>query len=188
MHDYSRDIMLATAQEQTDLRVGLPKHKSRQTKPDGLWGAAPDDLLKPESLEMGGPWWLVKTESLERGGPWVLKLRQKNGDSKCANERGPSLVCLLGSSCQYKRFLHCLGCSDQRSTKYFFFLNVHNSISIHLSPSPCSKLGRHSCKSLVETETNGGLKDHIWKGPSLVGSNYNNFSYNLKTWARQLKG
>jgi hypothetical protein len=30
----------------------------------------------------------------------------------------------LGSSCQYKRLLFCLGCSGQHSTKYFF-LTVH---------------------------------------------------------------
>ncbi len=35
---------------------------------------------------------------------------------------GPSVVGSLGSSCRYKRFLSCLGCSNQNSTKYFFSL------------------------------------------------------------------
>ncbi len=47
-----------------------------------------------------------------------------NGDSKSTNERGPTLVGLLGLSCRYKRFLPCLGCSGQPNTKYVFF-TVH---------------------------------------------------------------
>ncbi len=71
MHDYSRDIMLATAQEQTDLRVGSQTDRSRQTQPEGL--------------ERGGPCWLLKTRETREGWPlltvetregWPLKLRQ----------------------------------------------------------------------------------------------------------------
>ncbi len=41
------------------------------------------------------------------------------GDAKSTNERCPSLVSSLGSSCRYKSFLFCLGCSSRPSTKYF---------------------------------------------------------------------
>ncbi len=51
------------------------------------------------------------------------------------------MVGLLGLSCWYKRFLPCLGCSGQPSTKYVF-LTVHFSISVSISPS---KLGRQPC-------------------------------------------
>jgi hypothetical protein len=64
-----------------------------------------------------------------------------NGDSKSTNKRGPSLVCLLGLLCPYKRFLICLGCSSRPSAK-IFFVTVH--CSIPLSPSP-SNLGRQPC-------------------------------------------
>ena len=44
---------------------------------------------------------------------------EANGDSRSTNERSPSLVGSLGSSCQYKIFLSCLGCSSRPSVKYF---------------------------------------------------------------------
>ncbi len=47
------------------------------------------------------------------------------GDSKRTNEGVPSLVGSLGLSCQYKRFLFCLGCFSRPSTKYFFYLPIH---------------------------------------------------------------
>ncbi len=40
---------------------------------------------------------------------------EANGDSKSTNERGPSLVGSLGSSCRYKRFLSYRGCSYTKS-------------------------------------------------------------------------
>ncbi len=46
--------------------------------------------------------------------------QSEDGDSKSTNERGPSLVGSSGSSCRYKRFLSCLGCSSRPSTKYSF--------------------------------------------------------------------
>jgi hypothetical protein len=46
----------------------------------------------------------------------------------------------LGSSCQYKRFLSCLGRSSQPRT-----ISSAYTISLHLIPSP-SKLGRQSCR------------------------------------------
>jgi hypothetical protein len=45
----------------------------------------------------------------------------------------------LGSSCPYKRFFSCLGCSGRPSTKYFF--SSLYSISLRLSQSP-SKAGQ----------------------------------------------
>ncbi len=51
--------------------------------------------------------------------PWLLKT-EMNGGSKSTNERGPSQIGSLGLSCRYKRFLFCLGCSSQPSTKYIF--------------------------------------------------------------------
>jgi hypothetical protein len=43
-----------------------------------------------------------------------------NGNSKSTNERGPSLVGSLGSSCRYKR----LGCSVS-PVQIIYFLTVH---------------------------------------------------------------
>ncbi len=39
--------------------------------------------------------------------------------------RGPSLIGSLGWSCPYRRFLSCLGCSGQPSTKNFFLVHYH---------------------------------------------------------------
>jgi hypothetical protein len=44
------------------------------------------------------------------------------------NERGPSLV---DSSCRYNRFLSCLGCCSQHSTKYYF---PHRTLFHLISP------------------------------------------------------
>ncbi len=54
------------------------------------------------------------------GWPLLTDETEKNADSKSTNERGPSLVGLLGLSCQYKRFWFCLGCSSWPSIKYLF--------------------------------------------------------------------
>ncbi len=42
---------------------------------------------------------------------------EATGDSKSTYERGPSLVCSLGTSCRYNGFLSCLGFNSQTSTK-----------------------------------------------------------------------
>ncbi len=61
------------------------------------------------------------TREKEWGGPcWQLKLRQMGTFGVCITEWGPSLVGSLGSSYRYKRFLSCLDCYSQPSTKYFF--------------------------------------------------------------------
>ncbi len=46
---------------------------------------------------------------------------EMNGNSKSTTEGGPSLVDSWGSSCRYKRFLCCLGCSSRPSTNFFQF-------------------------------------------------------------------
>jgi hypothetical protein len=46
------------------------------------------------------------------------------GNSKSTNERGPSLVGLLGLSCLYKWFLYCLGCPS-RPVQNNVFLTVY---------------------------------------------------------------
>ncbi len=66
----------------------------------------------------------VKIERLERGGPCWLFETDTNGVSKSTNVRGFSLVASLGSSCRYKRFLSCLGCTS-RPVHNIFFLPVH---------------------------------------------------------------
>jgi hypothetical protein len=60
---------------------------------------------------------------------------EENGDSKSTNERGPSLVDSLGSSCRYTRFLSCLA-AVVGPVENIFFLTIHHSISIHLSHRP----------------------------------------------------
>ncbi len=52
------------------------------------------------------------------GWPLLTVETEVNGNSKSTNERGPSLVFLLDSSCRYKRFWFRIGCSSQPSTKY----------------------------------------------------------------------
>jgi hypothetical protein len=54
---------------------------------------------KPRGTREGCTRWLLKP----------LVETEANGDSTRTNERGLSLVGLLGSPCQYKRFLSCLG-------------------------------------------------------------------------------
>ncbi len=65
-----------------------------------------------------------------------------NGDSKSTNERSPFLVGSLGFSCQYKRFLSCLGCSSRPSRKYYF---PHHTLFQLIRSLRPSKLGRGSC-------------------------------------------
>jgi hypothetical protein len=66
-----------------------------------------------------------------------------NGDSTRTNDRGPSLF-VLGLSCQYKRFLFCLGCSSLPSTKYFF-LTVHHRLNMEIDLQSLYGLHVHSC-------------------------------------------
>jgi hypothetical protein len=79
----------------------------------GLWGGGGGGDRR-SSCEF-----CVKKETRE-GLPLLTVETEANGDSKSTNERGPSLVSLLGLSRRYKRFLFCLGCSSRPSTTYFF--------------------------------------------------------------------
>jgi hypothetical protein len=55
---------------------------------------------------------------------------EANGDSRSKYGRYPSLVGPLGSSCRYKRFLSCLGCSSLPSVIFFFnFICPHRPAS-----------------------------------------------------------
>jgi hypothetical protein len=79
-----------------------------------------------------------KVRPRETGERWpLLNVKTKvSGDSGSTYERGPSLVGSLSLSCRYKRFLSCLDCPSQLSSKYF-----HRTLFlIRLSPLP-SKLG-----------------------------------------------
>ncbi len=55
---------------------------------------------------------------------------EANGDSRSTYERVlPWLVRCMGSSCRYKRFLSCPGCSSRPNTNYFFlYPTVFHSI------------------------------------------------------------
>ncbi len=50
------------------------------------------------------------------GWPLLTVKTEVYGDSKRTNDRGPSLVGSLGSSCRYNRFLSSLGCSSLPDT------------------------------------------------------------------------
>jgi hypothetical protein len=62
--------------------------------------------------------WVIR--ETREGWPLVTVEIEANGDSKSTNDRGPSLVGSLDSSCWYNRFLSGLGCSSQPSTKHYF--------------------------------------------------------------------
>jgi hypothetical protein len=84
----------------------------------------------------------VTPREAREGWPLLIVEAEANGVLRSTNERGPSLVGSFGSACRYRRFLSCLGCSGQPSTKYF---SSRYTISIYMSLSP-SNLGRQSCK------------------------------------------
>ncbi len=67
--------------------------------------------LETERLQSGGPYWLLNW------GKWGIK--------EYTNGRSPSWVGSLGSSCWYKKFLSCLGCSIVGPIQNIFFLTVH---------------------------------------------------------------
>ncbi len=80
--------------------------------------------------------WFPQRDYSREGWPLLTVETEVNVNSKSTNERGPSLVCLLDSSCRYKRFLLSLDCSSQPSTKYLFpHCTLHISIPLSQSPS-----------------------------------------------------
>ncbi len=60
----------------------------------------------------------VKSREAREGWPLLTVETEVNGVSEITKWMG--LVGSLGLSCQYNRFLACLGCSRRPSTKYFF--------------------------------------------------------------------
>jgi hypothetical protein len=69
------------------------------------------------------------TRETREGRPLLTVETEANGDSRSTYERNPSLVGSLGSLCQYKRFLFCLGFSSQSSTKYCFRSRAGSPVS-----------------------------------------------------------
>ncbi len=89
----------------------------------------------------------MKTRETREGRPLLTVETEANGDSKSTNERGPSLVGLLGLSCRYKRFLSCLGCYSSRPRTKYFFLTVH---FLNLcSHCPASRAGGRAGSSVI---------------------------------------
>ncbi len=84
-------------------------------------------------------YWFFWLRETKEGWPLLTVETEVNGDSKSTNQRGSSLVVSLGLSCQYKRFLHCLGCSSQPNTN-IFFLAVQKSVHF-MCPHRPGKLG-----------------------------------------------
>ncbi len=78
---------------------------------------------------------------------WLLNQRWKGAQRvQMKLERDPSLVCSLGLSCRYKRFLFCHGYFSLPKTNYFL-LTVHyfNSfVSIAQQAGQAAVLGRRS--------------------------------------------
>ncbi len=77
-----------------------------------------------------------------KGWPLLTVETEVNRDSKRTNDRGPSLVGSLVSSFRYNRFLSCLCCPSQPSTKII-------SLAVHFSSLLESLLGRRSAGSPV---------------------------------------
>jgi hypothetical protein len=99
--------------------------------------------------------WTSEPERASEG--WLLLNveNEASGDSWSINERGPSLVGSLGSSCWYNRFLSCLGCSGQASTKYYFpHRTLFHFISSHRPAAwPGSRAGSPVSVSLLRSNT-----------------------------------
>jgi hypothetical protein len=108
----------------------------------------------------GGTWSLMQSyrcdlcsdfrETGDCGEGWLtVELEtEANGYSKSTKEPGLSLVCSLGSLCQYKRFFSCLGCCSRPSTRYFLPLRKLFQFVCPYCPSP-SKLPGSLAVSLV---------------------------------------
>ena len=91
-----------------------------------------------------GWWWEASSANIRtsavspenrEGWPLLTVETEANGDLWSTNQRGPSLVCSLGSPCRYKRFSSCLGSSSQPGTQYFFpHLTLINFMCPHVVP------------------------------------------------------
>jgi hypothetical protein len=77
------------------------------------------------------------------------------------NERGPSLVGLLGLSCQYKRFLSFLGCFSWPSTKYFSHRTLFQSSDpIAQQAGQAVVLGRQSLSTVCVSVLNHRTREY----------------------------
>jgi hypothetical protein len=98
----------------------------------------------PVSRRKLAKFWTSEPERASEG--WLLLNveNEASGDSWSTNERGPSLIGSLGSSCWYNRFLSCFGCSSQPSTKCNF---PHRTLFHFISPlRPATwPVARQSC-------------------------------------------
>ncbi len=91
-------------------------------------------LLLPASLT---------PERLERGGPLLTVETEVNGVSKSTNEKGPSLVGLLDSSCVPVQQIFALPWLLQ-SAQYKILFSSPHTFSLYQTPSP-RNLGRQAC-------------------------------------------
>jgi hypothetical protein len=76
---------------------------------------------------------VLYTRETGEGWPLLTVETEANGDSKSTNEGGLSLVSSADLSCQYKRFVSCLGCSSRHSIKYFVTTRKSNPRSYFYS-------------------------------------------------------
>ncbi len=67
----------------------------------------------------------VLIRETRKGCPLLTVETEVNGSSNSTNKRGPSLVCSLGLSCPYMRFLCCLSCSKVGPVQNICFLTGH---------------------------------------------------------------
>jgi len=92
-------------------------------------------LCKNSSMQEEGKKAVDSFDTIE-GWPLPTVENEANGNYWSTYEGFASLVVSLGSSYRFKRFLSCLGCSSQPSTKYYF----PNLTLFPCTPSP-SNLG-----------------------------------------------
>jgi len=100
----------------------------------------------PVSRRKLAKFWTSEPERASEGWPLLNVETEANGVSWNKNERGPSLVGSLGSSCWYNRFLSCLGCSSQPSTNVIFLTERFFTLWVPVAQKPGQAvvLGRQS--------------------------------------------
>ncbi len=80
--------------------------------------------------------------------PQLTVETEASGGSKSTNERGPSLIGSLGSSCRYKRLLSCLGCSCLPPLSPLYTISIYVSPSLsNVGTGQAVMLSRMSLKS-----------------------------------------
>jgi hypothetical protein len=79
-----------------------------------------------------------KTRDTREGWPLLTIETEVNGDSKTTNERGPSLVGLLGLSCRYKKFFSVLAALVRlvgRKENIFFLAGHYFNAFVPIAPA-----------------------------------------------------